>query len=382
MKTDASLYYYLAAGLLIALSSSGIAAAACSEVASGFGTDSCYGFDALAGENSSAYNSAFGYLALYSNTAGSSNTAVGAQALYSNTSIGGLAGDNNTATGDEALFSNTIGSGNTATGQAALYHNGEGAETSETGQGEYNTATGYEALQFNTTGSNNTAIGVNALGQSSTGSNNIGIGYQAGYEIATGSNNIEIGSSGPPGDSDTIRIGVQGEQTDTYVAGIFGNKKTKGCEVVVENTGQLHCVKSSARYKRDIHDMGRSSEGLMKLRPVTFRYKADPDGTRQYGLVAEEVARVYPELVVRDADGKVESVSYWMLTSMLLNELQKQAAQMADVKASMRRQAAELRASRERELATRTAFEERLSKLELVMAAKHGSRNLAAAFNR
>ncbi len=104
----------------------------------------------------------------------------------------------------------------------------------------------------------------------------------------------------------------------------FGNKKTKGCEVLAESTGHLDCVKSSARYKRDIHDMGRSSEGLMKLRPVTFRYKDDPDGTTQYGLVAEEVARVYPELVVRDADGKVESVSYWKLTSMLLNEVQKQ----------------------------------------------------------
>jgi len=258
-------------------------------------------------------------LALYSNNdGGSNNTAVGAEALYSNTFVGGLGGDNNTATGADALYYNTIGSGNTATGQAALYYNGMGAETTETGQGEYNTATGYDALRFNTTGSNNTAVGVSALGENTTGGNNIGIGYQAGWGISTGSNNIEIGGSGRPGDSNTIRIGLQGTQTATYIAGIYKEKVGKThCNVLVDSYGKLGC-------------------------------------------------------------GSSKTVD----ASVLLNELQKQATQIADMKAAMRRQAAELKASHERELATHTAFEERLSRIERVMASKDGGRNLAAAFNR
>ena len=173
-------------------------------------------------------------------------------------------------------------------------------------------------------------------------------------------------------------IGADGAQKNTYIAGIFGTNIFSGCDVAVESDGLLGCAYSSARYKRDIHDMGRLSEGLMKLRPVTFRYKDDPERTRQYGLVAEEVARVYPELVVRDAAGKVESVSYWMLSSMLLNELQKRSAQLGRLSAQM----AEMKASHERELgAMRTAFEARLSKLE-AMESKGGNRNLAAAFSR
>jgi hypothetical protein len=135
---------------------------------------------------------------------------------------------------------------------------------------------------------------------------------------------------------------------------------------------------SSARFKRDIHDMGRSSSGLMKLRPVTFRYRNDPDGIRQYGLVAEEVARVYPELVSYDPDGKVQTVNYLTLTSMLLNELQKQTTQVHKLSAQM----AEVRAERDREREQRAAFEARLSALEHTMAAKDRAPKLAAAFVR
>jgi len=141
-----------------------------------------------------------------------------------------------------------------------------------------------------------------------------------------------------------------------------------GSDVVVNGSGQLGVVVSSARYKSDISDMGASTNALMKLRPVTFRYKSDPQAVKQYGLVAEEVEQVYPELVVHDEAGKVQSVRYSMLTSMLLNELLKQKK--------------ELKASRERENAMRASFEARLSKIEQVMAAKDGNRNIAAAFSQ
>ncbi len=192
--------------------------------------------------------------------------------------------------------------------------------------GDGNTATGLNASYFNTTGGFNTAIGYAALQDDGGGSNNIAIGSEAGFNLTSGSNTIEIGNQGVASDANLIRIGTQGTQKDTFIAGIFGTPKiTNGCEVVVESTGQVGCIKSSARYKRDIQDMGDASDKLMKLRPVTFRYKADATGTEQYGLIAEEVAKVYPELVIHGPDGKVETVAYHMLPAMLLNEVQKQA---------------------------------------------------------
>ena len=145
----------------------------------------------------------------------------------------------------------------------------------------------------------------------------------AGTNIVAGSNNIEIGGVGPSDESNTIRIGFQGTQKKTFIAGISGTP-VLGADVTVDGSGQLGVLPSSARYKRDIHDMGAASTGLMKLRPVSFRYKDDPSDTLQYGLVAEEVARVYPELVTRDTDGKLQSVRYLEFTALLLNELQKQ----------------------------------------------------------
>ena len=272
-------------------------------------------------------NTAFGTNALSQNTTGSSDSAFGARALFSNTT-----GSGNTATGWDALLFNTTGYFNTATGQAALEGNGSGAGNTATGigslanngKGNQNTAAGWNALYFNS-GDNNTAVGAFALQDNSSGSNNIALGTEAGLYLTTGSNNIVIGNPGVPGQANSIHIGTVGTQTAAYVAGVFGATVTAGCAVVVESTGQLGCVSSSARYKRDVSDMGDASDKLMKLRPVTFRYKADQTNAQQYGLIAEEVEEVYPELVVHAADGEVETVAYQMLPAMLLNEVQKQA---------------------------------------------------------
>jgi len=176
-------------------------------------------------------------------------------------------------------------------------------------------------LLKNTTGAYNTAVGLNALENTTTGASNVGVGVNAGLNLTTGSNNIDIANVGVAAETKTIRIGAQGTQTKAFVAGIFGSSVT-GDAVVVSSTGQLGIVVSSARYKRDIRDMGNTSDRLMELRPVTFEYKQDPKSERQYGLVAEEVARLYPELVSYDTDGKVITVRYHELVPMLLNELQ------------------------------------------------------------
>jgi hypothetical protein len=276
-------------------------------------TNTAYGTNALRAVTTGTSDSAFGYNALAQNTTGSGNTATGWDALYFN-----IGGSNNTATGIAALEANSSGTGNTATGVGALANNGSGKS---------NTATGWGALYFNS-GNDNTAVGTFALEDNSSGGNNIGVGSEAGFYLTTGSNNIEIGNPGTAADANTMRIGTEGTQTATYIAGIFNTTVTGGCSVVAASTGQLGCVTSSARYKRDVRDMGDSSDKLMELRPVTFVYKADQTGAQQFGLIAEEVEKVYPELVVRDAAGKPVTVGYQMLPAMLLNELQKQARQL------------------------------------------------------
>src|SRR5262249_25701066 len=152
---------------------------------------------------------------------------------------------------------------------------------------------------------------------------NIAIGANAGLKLTSGSNNIDIGNQGIAGESNVIRIGTQGTQNRTVIAGI-NNAAIFGSPVVINAFGRLGIQASSARFKRLIREMGEASDRLMKLRPVTFRYKEDPARTLQYGLVAEEVARVYPELVTDGDDGKPLSVAYQMLPAMLLNEMQKQ----------------------------------------------------------
>jgi hypothetical protein len=234
-------------------------------------------------------NTACGAGTLTSNTTGDNDSAFGVNALFSNTT-----GINNTASGAGALQSNTTGVANTASGFLALLNNTTGGD---------NTASGEGALNHNTTGNFNTASGFFALLNNTTGSGNIGLGFNAGENIRTGMNNIDIGNAGI-NESNTIRIGAPSTQTRTFIAGIFGKTvNANGVPVIVDNTGKLGVMISSARYKRDIRDMDAASAGLMKLRPVTFLYKNDPSGTLQYGLVAEEVAQVYPELVSRETDG-------------------------------------------------------------------------------
>jgi Chaperone of endosialidase len=229
--------------------------------------------------------------------------------------------------------------------------------------GNSNTASGDYALALNISGNHNSANGDYSLYNNTTGKSNIGLGYNAGNNIVTGSNNIDIGGAGPGDESNTIRIGHNNTQSATYIAGISGTGVT-GSIVEVTSSGQLGVVLSSARYKRDIHDMGGTSAGLMKLRPVAFRYKNGSSATLQYGLVAEEVERVYPELVTRGSDGKVQSVRYLEFTALLLNELQKQASENKELSRENRELRSEVAQVGQEQVRERAAFDDRLSALE------------------
>jgi hypothetical protein len=319
--------------------------------------------------NTGSYNTASGFGALGSNTAGGNNTASGAFSLYSNTTGGSNTADGylaltanttgtaNIATGTYALQSNAIGNNNTAAGFEALQFNSTGNDNSAYGNialqanttASDNTATGYAAMTRNTTGSDNTASGVEALLNNTTGSNNTAIGYQAGVNLGTGSNNIYIGSPGvSPSDNGTIRIG-SGSQTSFFLAGVSGTTTgfSDAVPVVIDGNGQLGTVNSSRRFKEDIQDMGEASSGLMRLRPVTFRYKqAYEDGSKpvDYGLIAEEVADVYPDLVAHSPSGEIQTVQYQKINAMLLNEVQKQHQQIQEQKEEMSSEISALKA--------------------------------------
>ncbi len=303
------------------------------------------GAGALTGNTTGNSNTATGFQALLSNTTGSDNTATGLGALGSNTT-----GDSNTAAGFHALLNNTTGDSNTALGASALFSNttgltntalGVGALFSNTA-GEDNTALGVLALFSNTTGVNNTALGDSALINNTTGNTNIAIGIGAGANVTAGSSNIHIGNVGVQSDTATIRIGNQGVQTSTFIAGISGQTSASGVAVLVNAAGQLGATTSSRRAKDEIRDMGVASEGVLKLRPVTFRYKPQHDDDArlaQYGLIAEEVAEIYPELVVHGTDGQPAGVRYHVLPAMLLNELQRQQRVIETQAAQAREQA-------------------------------------------
>jgi hypothetical protein len=311
------------------------------------------GEDALLNLTTGVDNTAIGFNALYSNTINNYNTAIGAQALYSNrggsdagnsnTAIGYLAlysntGNDNTAIGREALTRNTTGHFNTATGKWALVGNTTGDFNTATGgqalysntTGSYNTANGDQSLLVNSTGGYNTAVGYYALLGNTTGTNNIGIGALAGYNLTTGSGNIVIGTLGRPEDSNKIRIGSS--QTKTFIAGIRGANVPGGVGVIIDTNGQLGTTMSSARYKDNIKPMDKASEAILALKPVTFRYKheLDANGIPQFGLVAEEVEKVNPDLVARDEQGKPYTVRYEAVNAMLLNELLKAHRRLED----------------------------------------------------
>jgi hypothetical protein len=270
------------------------------------------GASALFRNTTGSQNTANGVFALKVNTTGGSNTADGYYALGNNTT-----GSNNTAEGTGALFSNTTGSNNTADGVNALISNHSG---------NYNTASGQGALSSNTTGNSNTAEGNNALLNNTTGSNNIALGDSAGINLTTGSNNIEIGNAGVAVEANTIRIGTQLTQTNTYVAGIYQTTVPRGLTVVVDSTGHLGTKGSSERFKDEIKPMDKASEAILALKPVTFHYKKelDPEGIPQFGLVAEDVEKVNPALVARDDQGKIYTVRYDAVNAMLLNEFLKE----------------------------------------------------------
>jgi hypothetical protein len=282
--------------------------------------NSALGYGALR-SNEDSDNVAIGWLALANNTAGNSNTATGVQALTSNNIGGG-----NTANGFQALLSNTIGSGNTANGGQALFNNTDG---------DRNTAIGEQALVFNTTGSENTAIGPFALTNITTGSSNIALGFSAGVNL-TGDDNIDIGNEGVAAESGTIRIGTAGTHTATFIAGITGVPVT-GTTVVADGSGQLGVAPSSQRFKDKIKPMDEASEAILALKPVTFRYKheLDPKSIPQFGLVAEEVAKVNPDLVVRDENGEIYTVRYEAVNAMLLNEFLKEHRKVETLEAAL-----------------------------------------------
>src|SRR6266404_6096322 len=322
------------------------------------------GFDALYNTTSGTYNTATGSQALYSNTTGNYNTANGFQALYSNTT-----GHENTATGDYALFSNTTGTENTAMGVDALNLNTTGDHNTAIGYnaldsnmtggynaaegfialysnttGNYNTANGLAALYSNTTGGSNTASGVNALYSNTTGSSNIALGNGAGLNLTTGSNNIDIGNDGVAAESNTIRIG--GTQTNAFMAGIYNATVVKGVGVVVDSTGHLGTKGSSARFKEAIKPMDKASEAILALKPVTFHYKKelDPEAIPQFGLVAEQVEKVNPDLVARDEQGKPYTVRYEAVNAMLLNEFLKEHSHVQEQDAIIARQQKQIEA--------------------------------------
>jgi uncharacterized coiled-coil protein SlyX len=253
------------------------------------------------------------------------NTAEGDGALNSLTT-----GINNTANGESALFTNTIGVNNTANGFQALLSNTTGSD---------NTASGGNALFTNTTGVNNTANGDSALFHNTTGHNNIGLGAGGGANLTTGNNNIDIGNVGGAGEANTIRIGRVGTETKTFIAGIHGATASGGAAVFVNSSGQLGTAPSSKRFKDEIKPMDKVSEVILALKPVTFYYKKeiDPKGVPQFGLVAEDVENVNPDLVARDGDGKVYTVRYDAVNVMLLNEFLKEHRKVEEQQATIGR---------------------------------------------
>jgi hypothetical protein len=354
----------------------------------GYGGDNtAEGTDALFNLTTGTDNTAIGFDALFSNTTGDSNTATGSQALVSNTTgvrntANGFAalnsnttGERNTATGRAAMVNNTTGNNDTADGHDALFSNSTGIRNTATGSfalfsnttGPDNTAIGYFALFANTTGNSNTASGYDALLNNTTGIGNIALGNFAGANLTTGDQNIDIGNVGVAAEANTIRIGTQGTQTNAYLAGIYQTNIAGGLVVKVDSDGHLGTVGSSERFKDEIKPMNKASEAILGLKPVTFHYKKelDPERTPQFGLVAEEVEKVNPDLVVRDKEGKPYTVRYDAVNAMLLNEflkehckLEEQAATITQLESAAVKQEATI-AQQRRDFETNTAQQQR-----------------------
>jgi hypothetical protein len=301
------------------------------------GGNTAEGQSALLSLTTGGFNTAVGFFSLRSVNSGSFNTGVGAGTLFANT------GDGNTATGTGALLSHSTGNGNTANGAFALFSDTSGQVNTATGDrallsnttGGINTATGALALLANTIGHDNTADGVGALESNITGNNNVAVGAFAGVQQTTGSNNVYIGANvgGPAGESDAC-----------YIKSIFGQTSSGGIPVLINANHKLGMMTSSKRFKEDIKPMDMASEALYALTPVSFHYKKeiDPAGISQFGLMAEEVEKVNPDLVVRDLEGKPYSVRYDQVNAMLLNEFLKEHKKVEDQQREMENQQASL----------------------------------------
>jgi hypothetical protein len=308
------------------------------------GFNTAEGTNALKNLTTGVGNAAVGWYSLFSNTDGSFNTALGAGTLLSNVGDQSMVlGVDNTAIGAVALLFNTTGWANTATGFAALENNTTG---------NFNTATGYEALYNNDTGEGNTAFGINALhdntsGSSnnafgnqtlvqSTGSGNTAIGNAAGVDLVAGDGNVYIGQE--------VR-GQNSESNTTYIRNVY-DSITTARQVYVDANNKLGTLASTRRVKDDIEPMARASETILALRPVTFRYKKEIDRycTPQFGLVAEEVAEINPDLVTRDRERKPETVRYDAVNAMLLNEFLKEHRKVQELEANAARQQKQIEA--------------------------------------
>jgi hypothetical protein len=328
------------------------------------GGNTAEGQNALLSLTTGGYNTANGWLSLRSNTTGQLNTAIGAGALLANTAdnntatgagalLSNTTGAQNTAHGAFALFSNTTGEQNTANGLSTLFSNTTGSQNSAFGHGALanntsgggNTGIGLIALSSNTTGTVNTAIGTNALGNNDGGNANTAIGQFALGNNINGSNNIALGSTSGTGVTSanhTICIGADGNNVDNscYIGNIFGSTSSNGVAVLVNSDGRLGTMTSSARFKDEIKPMDKASEALFALKPVAFRYKRDidPAGTPQLGLVAEDVEKVNPDLIVRDKEGKAYSVRYDQVNAMLLNEFLKEHKKVQNLEVTVAQQ--------------------------------------------
>src|SRR6266542_1093414 len=310
------------------------------------GGNTAEGQNALLTRTTGGFNTAVGWLSLRALTTGSFNTGVGAGTLVLNS------GDENTATGVGALLLNTTGGQNTANGAFALFSNTTGFANTANGYlalfsntiGSNNTAVGHNALQNNTTGAGNTAVGGGALSNNTTAVDNIALGDEAGLNHTTESQNIDIGNAGVAGESRTIRIGTT--QLQTFIAGISGAVVPGGVTVIVDAGGHLGTVVSSQRFKDGIEPMDKASEAILALKPVTFRYKKeiDPKSIPQFGLVAEDVEKVNPDLVARDAKGEVYTVRYDAVNAMLLNEFLKEHGKDEKLEATVTEQQKQIEA--------------------------------------
>jgi hypothetical protein len=314
----------------------------------GIGGNTAFGTSALRFNTTGTFNSAVGVDALRSNTGGNSNSAFGSSALQNN-----KLGTHNSAFGNSALQGNTYGQGNAAVGNFALRLNTTGDNNSALGMnalasnttGFGNSAVGNYALRDNTTGTTNSAFGDLALASNVSGNRNIAVGMLAGGNLSAGNDNIYLAHQGMAAESGRIRIGLGATHIATFIAGIRGatTANANAIPVLIDSDGQLGTVSSSRSVKKEIRDMGDATARLLDLRPVTFRYKQEqtlPSGGEvppEYGLIAEEVAEVFPDLVVYDEKGQPFTVKYHEMAPMLLNEMKKQQDTIARLEARIAR---------------------------------------------